>query len=603
VWWAVLTAPTQAMKLPTLNGAGMRRPLSQADLLQELGSMDTVSHSDASQTGTGPVASSRHTWVPEGSISEWLIAGLLFVLTCLYYRLFYSYTVLHPDEGIILQGAQRVLSGQVLYRDFFSFITPGSYYWMALLFKIFGNSILVARAVLIIYGGFFSSIFYFLARRVCSRWTAIFTVYLFTLTCLPYEFRVLHNWDSTLWACLALYFAVRHLETPHWPFALAVGVFTSLTLLFEQSKGAGLVLGLATGFGLLAWTGHRRSAVKPGNLMGFLTGLTVPAAITFIYLAAHHALWRMLADCSWAFHHYSSVNRLPFGYPELFYSQVPKAQLLPWGLQLGIGITLSPFFILPVLPLMATGVLTFLIFRLIRRKGLSGRGSHFVVISSVLVALLLTVIASGRPDVSHLIIFNGPLFFLVLAWALEMSLFRSAFLDTARAVASLYLLFSFTALGLVLLCNSLNAHARIWTRRGILKAERPDAVINEIQSRVSPRGRIFVYPYQPLYYYLTDTINPTRFEYLMRGQHTPEQFHEAIRTLQASRVPVVVFQPSFPEFVPHSWPATPLKVLGGKDAMTEYILAHYRPCKTLTAMQMWQDVFMVRKDLSCDGPL
>jgi hypothetical protein len=41
-----------------------------------------------------------------------------------------------PDEGIILQGAERILRGQVPYRDFFSFFTPGSYYLLALLFKI-----------------------------------------------------------------------------------------------------------------------------------------------------------------------------------------------------------------------------------------------------------------------------------------------------------------------------------------------------------------------------------------------------------------------------------------------------------------------------------
>jgi hypothetical protein len=102
---------------------------------------------------------------------------------------------------------------------------------------------------------------------------------------------------------------------------------------------------------------------------------------------------------------------------------------------------------------------------------------------------------------------------------------------------------------------------------------------------------------------LTETVNPTRFEYLQLGMHTPEQFAEATRELAASRVPVVIFQPSFPEFIPHAWPATPLNVLGGKDAPTEYILDHYRPCLTMTSVQTWQLVFMVRKDLKCAGPL
>src|SRR5436309_9159036 len=106
---------------------------------------------------------------PETSSQERRIAFILFLVSCLYLKAFYSYTTLHSDEGIVLEGAQRILRGQVLYRDFFSFYTPGSYYWTALLFKIFGNSILVPRAALVVYGGVFSALTYLLARRTCSR--------------------------------------------------------------------------------------------------------------------------------------------------------------------------------------------------------------------------------------------------------------------------------------------------------------------------------------------------------------------------------------------------------------------------------------------------
>src|SRR5215468_4326951 len=85
---------------------------------------------------------------PERSRRDWL-AVLVFCISALHFSFFYRYTLLIGDEGIILQGAQRILAGQVLYRDFFSFLTPGSYYWVALFFKLFGSSILVARAVLL----------------------------------------------------------------------------------------------------------------------------------------------------------------------------------------------------------------------------------------------------------------------------------------------------------------------------------------------------------------------------------------------------------------------------------------------------------------------
>jgi 4-amino-4-deoxy-L-arabinose transferase-like glycosyltransferase len=529
-----------------------------------------------------------------------VIALLLFVGTCLYYRVFYSYTDLNGDEGIVLQGAQRILNGEVLYRDFFTFLTPGSFYWMALLFKVFGSSILVAHGALIVYGGVFSVLTYLLARRVCARWCALFVVYLFALTCLPYQFRTLHNWDSTLWACLALYFAVRLLETPYWGFALAVGAFASLTCLSEQSKGAGLLLGLAAGFGAVIWSDRREGRIALRHVWAFLAGFAPPLLLTLAYFAAHHSLPQMLADCLWPLQHYSSVNTLPYGSPVLIDAEVEKARMLPWGLQLGMLVILSPYFILPVLPIVAAGFLAVWLFRLWRWKEKNAR--CLVMVCSTLVALLLSVVSSGRPDLSHLIIFNGPPCFLVLACSLERSLFPSKFLNGVRTLGSFYLFFSFTALGLTLLWGPLNANVVLKTRRGVLKAQHGDAVLEELQARVRPGEKIFVYPYQPLYYYLTSTFSPTHYEYLQLGMHTPEQFAEAIREVAADRTPVVAFQPSFTAYLPQGWPATPPDVLAARDAGAEYILSHYQPCKTLTSLQSWQFVFMVRKDLSCTGP-
>jgi len=59
--------------------------------------------------------------IPESSRDAWGIALLLFAFSVLFLRPFRDFTILFDDEGIILQGAQRILRGQVLYRDFFTF--------------------------------------------------------------------------------------------------------------------------------------------------------------------------------------------------------------------------------------------------------------------------------------------------------------------------------------------------------------------------------------------------------------------------------------------------------------------------------------------------
>src|SRR5262252_4312672 len=106
--------------------------------------------------------------VPEHCSRDRLIVVFLFLASLGYLCLFRRYTTIEPDEGIVLQGAQRILHGQLLYRDFFSYFTPGSYYCLALLFKIFGSSFIVARTALAVVGAIFTAIAYLLTRRVCS---------------------------------------------------------------------------------------------------------------------------------------------------------------------------------------------------------------------------------------------------------------------------------------------------------------------------------------------------------------------------------------------------------------------------------------------------
>src|ERR1700687_2839592 len=108
------------------------------------------------------------TYWPERSRSERYLALAIFLLSFLYLCIFRRATWIDLDEGIILQGAQRILDGQVLYRDFFSFFTPGSYYLLALVFRVFGDSYLVAHTTLAFLGAAVSSITYLLVPRALS---------------------------------------------------------------------------------------------------------------------------------------------------------------------------------------------------------------------------------------------------------------------------------------------------------------------------------------------------------------------------------------------------------------------------------------------------
>lgn len=534
--------------------------------------------------------------IPEHCRTEQVLALLIFLLTFAYLSLFRHFTMLEPDEGIILQGAQRILHGQVLYRDFFSFLTPGSYYLLAFVFKVFGSSLLVARTLLVFIGAVFSVMTYLLARRLCSRESSLLAAGLVTLTTLPYRFLVLHNWDSTLWACLAAYCALRFVESPDWKWSFGLGSFASLTFAFEQSKGAGLILGLSVGLVLIALLGRHQDLLEGRQLTVIGLGAAWPVAVIFAYFASQHAFPVMLADWVWPLQHYSLANRVPYGYQS--WSESSRHALFGSG-SLGPRVfnilVVSPCFVVPVLPLIAVGLLFYWLAN-IRNKAPEAKCCYYVLMTSALSGLLLSIVIA-RADIIHFM-YLLPLFGVVLAWIIDGRDIPGRLFKTLHPVLKAFLLISFLLFASPLLMRAINAPAKIVTRRDILTTPAKDTVSDYLQAHVAPGEQILVYPYLPLYYYLTNTFSPSRFEYFQPGMNTRQQADEIVSQLAARHVRVVLFESSFAEKIPTSWPETPLHAVV-QDPVADYIVHHYHTCAVLTSPQEWRFLFMVSNELSC----
>jgi 4-amino-4-deoxy-L-arabinose transferase-like glycosyltransferase len=524
-------------------------------------------------------------------------AIVLFVLSALYLLLFRRYTTMDPDEGIILQGAQRILQGQVLYRDFFSFFTPGSYYLYALLFKVFGSSIVVARTALAVIGAGCSVISYLLVSRVCSRATGILLAILLTLTTLPYRFLVLHNWDSTLWACLALYGAVRMLEAPSWKWATALGSFVSLAILFEQSKGAGLGAGLALGYFVIAAFGGENKLWTTKSMAGLIAGLLWPLAVTGAYFILQGGFSAMLADLAWPFQHYSTANRVPYGYQN--WGPETQHQLFGTGalpIRVVTVLALSPCFVGVVLPLLAFPLLAYWTVKLRRAAASCPEAPYYIVISAVLLGLLASVVAV-RADVVHFV-YLQPLFLLILAWIADGRGMPLSHLKNLRLLLGVLGLCGWFLMGAALFAGRAGLASNLITRRGSVITPSPDSVVPYFREHVKPGEPVLVYPYLPLYYYLTDTESPSRYEYFQPGMNTREQAREIVSALDSKRVRVVLYEASFAKKIPTSWPGTPVSAVAN-DAVANYIVREYQTCAELRSPSDWRFHFMVRKDSRC----
>jgi hypothetical protein len=78
--------------------------------------------------------------------APYLIGGAV-ILPLMLLLLFGSIKVpVNPyDEGIVLVGATQIMAGKVPYRDFWTIYSPGQFYTLAVLFRIFGTNVMVER--------------------------------------------------------------------------------------------------------------------------------------------------------------------------------------------------------------------------------------------------------------------------------------------------------------------------------------------------------------------------------------------------------------------------------------------------------------------------
>ncbi|MGZ4870392.1 MAG: ArnT family glycosyltransferase [Candidatus Angelobacter sp.] len=526
----------------------------------------------------------------------WIALGLTMMSVAYLWPFRNTLPFLDRDEGIILQGATRILHGELPYRDFFSFYTPGSYYWNAFILKFFGDSILVPHTVLVVYGALFSALTFLLARHLqASRKAAALVTGLLLVCSLPARFVIIHSWDTTMAGLLALGAAVLFLRTSNHLLACLVGCFTALAILFNQARGMGLLLGLVMAFMLLKFRMGNKQ-LKPGYFVSMGTALALPLIFTVVFFALQGGLRPMVECLLWPMRHYSTSNRLPYGFMTMSTENWNELFVQPPLVQRALHFFIvSPIVIICVLPIVV--VLVSLWCALSRRSDLD-RGQVSVAIlcgAVVLGSLLSTVVA--RPDFLH-VTFIAPLFFFLLPWLFTT---WSAPFHSLRKFAPLvmvYVLVSFAAYGLTLTWNAKNAALWLETRRGTLRTINPHDAISFIQNNVPPGSKLLVHPYLPMYSFLTRTVSPISYDYLQPGMHSQRQFQDAASQLARLKPEAVVFEPQFAERIPNSWPNTPVSTIL-QDPVADYIALNYRMCRVLDADSTALFLFMVRKDLDC----
>jgi hypothetical protein len=510
-----------------------------------------------------PLRTPAHTSSAQSSIQY-----LLFTLCAAIYLLpFMRLIFIGSDEGTLVEGAVRILHGQVFARDFFEVMGPGTFYTLAAFFKLFGPTFLAARIWLFVTSLGTGLSMYFLSRRVCGRYQILPPVLLVSVYFSTMWPMVNHHVDSNFFALLSIVCVVLWQDFRKSSLLLGAGVLAGVTTCILQPKGMLLLLALF----VWLWIQQRGRSGLLSSLSMVAGGYCSVVGLTLLYFWSQGALWDLIyMNFVWPSRNYGTVNTIPYatGILQFWTHWAAPIHGVRWLIPLGV-VLITPFLLVAALPALVSAL------------GIPhGKDSlRPEILLYWLCGWALWFSEFHRRDIAHLTAGSPLLIILCVHFLAE---YRGRIADWFLQ----FLAIGGGGLAAVNLFIVLCAQS-VPTRVGPVGMFKPDQALAFLDSHTAPGSEIFAYPYCPMYYFLSATSNPTRYSLLLYNYNTPSQFHDAIRVLERHKVKYVIWDTTFETKAAPYFSAAMYRPAGGL-LMEPYLESHYRVVKEVDGLRIME---------------
>ena len=465
--------------------------------------------------------------------------------------------MLGTDEGTLDYGAVRIVHGQVFARDFFEVIGPGTFYWLAAFFKLFGVSFLATRICLFLTSLGTALLMYFLSRRICARYWILPSILLAGTYFGGLWPAISHHVDSNFFALLAVACMVLWQDRRRKSLLFAAGVSAGLATAVLQPKG----LLLFCAFLIWLWILYRRRVASLSTLSITTGGYLSVVGLVLLYFWSKGALSSLIyVNFVWPSQHYSGVNSVPYAHGILsnyWNHWVITKSGFGWTIPMA-AVLIIPFLFVAGLPVLLVS--------------LGARYRWNLAKSEILLYWLsggaLWVAELHRKEMAHLV-FGSPLLIILCIHFLVEYRGKIASLVLSVLSISVVCLASFN-----IFCTLLAAHP-ITTRVGSIETFQDAPALTLLEKLVSPGEEIFAYPYCPRYYFLASTTNPTPYSILTYNYNTPSQFQEVVSILEQHKVRYVMWDVNFEQLRSSVFPGSEQPPPGG-HIIEAYLESHYK---------------------------
>jgi hypothetical protein len=426
--------------------------------------------------------------------------------------------LLGGDQAYFWMDGQRMLYGEQPYRDFFQFTPAGTDLFYFVLFKVLGPRVWVANVAVLGLGVALAWICYQVASEIMERRLALPAVALFLVFIYGKALNGTHHWFS-LFAVMCAVKVSQRPKTSRW--TIASGALLGAASFFTQTRGVAALLAFAI---FIAWKRLRardawRDLARDEFLLFIAFGLALLALnARFIVMVGASQLW------------YDQIT-----YVRRFMVHGPVSQFmgLPQPLSLRTLPKLVPYlFVYVLLPV----IYPLALWRCWRdRRNVALRWERVTLLTLVGFFLLMEVVSSlnwlrlfavSMPGIILLIWMVGRTekiqrHTVVIVWIL------------ISAVASRQILSRYTGPSVTM------------ETPGGKTAVSPGThdKLESIMCYAKP-GQLFFQAAGPSLYLPLQLRNPLSMDAVETNQQTrPEQIEQAVRQLEAKKVPFVLWSP------------------------------------------------------------
>ncbi len=226
---------------------------------------------------------------PQKALSWFLLGALVFLYLHLFIPPFVPLWI-GGDQTVYLVNASRMLHGEVLYRDFFQFTTPGTELVYLSLFKLFGAREWVSNLTLILLGLTLIMLVVKISRKVLNGWTAYLPALL--VVTIPYRNMLngTHHWFSATAIMGALAVATGKLTRVR---VIVAGILCGVATFLTQAHGIAATVGFLV-FLFLGRERCERASSRLKDVSGFLAGFfasVLAANVYFVSRAGPTKFW------------------------------------------------------------------------------------------------------------------------------------------------------------------------------------------------------------------------------------------------------------------------------------------------------------------------